>query len=113
MNFRLPDDWLILASQEARFTLLYGFADDLPAGSLMLVKVNGQTVRLLPLDRNGGSVQPPLEIGFAANLLHPGANRVSFEAILPGIPRHALRTSGRRHADDPWLLDALDAPARR
>ncbi|WP_236938131.1 cellulose biosynthesis cyclic di-GMP-binding regulatory protein BcsB [Frigidibacter mobilis] len=86
MNFRLPDDWLILASQEARFTLLYGFADDLPAGSLMLVKVNGQTVRLLPLDRNGGSVQPPLEIGFAANLLHPGANRVSFEAILPGDP---------------------------
>ena len=86
MNFRLPDDWLILASQEARFTLLYGFADALPTGSLMLVKVNGQTVRLLPLDRNGGKVQPPLEVGFAANLLHPGANRVSFEAILPGDP---------------------------
>ncbi|MDP3341995.1 cellulose biosynthesis cyclic di-GMP-binding regulatory protein BcsB [Frigidibacter sp.] len=86
MNFRLPDDWLILASQEARFTLLYGFADALPSGSLMLVKVNGQTVRLLPLDRNGGRVQPPLEMGFAANLLRPGANRVSFEAILPGDP---------------------------
>ena len=52
----------------------------------MLVKVNGQPVQLLPLDRNGGKVQPPLEIGFAANLLHPGANRVSFEAILPGDP---------------------------
>lgn len=86
MNFRLPDDWLILASQEARFSLLYGFADGLPTGSLMLVKVNGQTVRLLPLDRNGGKVQPPLEVGFAANLLRPGANRVSFEAILPGDP---------------------------
>ena len=86
MNFRVPDDWLILASQEARLTLLYGFADALPTGSLMLVKVNGQTVRLLPLDRNGGRVQPPLEMGFAANLLRPGANRVSFEAILPGDP---------------------------
>ncbi len=86
MNFRVPDDWLILASQEARLTLLYGFADALPTGSLMLVKVNGQTVRLLPLDRNGGKVQPPLEMGFAANLLRPGANRVSFEAILPGDP---------------------------
>ena len=86
MNFRLPDDWLILASQEARFSLLYGFAEGLPTGALMLVKVNGQTVRLLPLDRNGGQVQPALEIGFAANLLRPGANRVSFEAILPGDP---------------------------
>lgn len=86
MNFRLPDDWLILASQEARFNLLYGFADGLAEGSLMLVKVNGQTVRLLPLDRNGGAVQPPLEVGFSANLLRPGANRVSFEAILPGDP---------------------------
>ncbi|GGH45322.1 cellulose synthase [Frigidibacter albus] len=86
MTFGMPDDWLILASQEARFTLLYGFADALPTGALMLVKVNGETVRLLPLDRNGGRVQPPLEVGFAANLLRPGPNRVSFEAILPGDP---------------------------
>lgn len=86
MNFRLPDDWLVLASQEARFNLLYAFADGLADGSLMLVKVNGETVRLLPLDRNGGAVQPALEVGFAASLLRPGANRVSFEAILPGDP---------------------------
>ncbi len=86
VNFRLPEDWLILASQQATAELDYGFAEGLPEGGLMLVKVNGTTVRMLPLDRNGGSIQPRLPVGFNARLLRPGVNALSFEAIIPGDP---------------------------
>lgn len=84
--FSLPDDWLILASQRARLDLHYGFADDLTQGSILLVKVNGQTIRLLPLDRDGGQIQPELPIDFPARLLKSGTNLVSFEMIVPGNP---------------------------
>lgn len=86
IDFVLPDDWLVLANQKARLTLRYGFARLLPEGSLLLVKVNDQTVRLLPLDRDGGGILPPLPVGFNANLLHPGRNILSFEMIVPGSP---------------------------
>ncbi|MTH34004.1 hypothetical protein GL279_05255 [Paracoccus limosus] len=86
VGFRLPDDWLLLANQKARLQLHYGHAENLPAGANLLVKVNGQTVRLLPLDRDGGRLLPPLDIGFAARLLHSGANRLSFEMMVPGNP---------------------------
>ncbi|SCY16180.1 cellulose biosynthesis cyclic di-GMP-binding regulatory protein BcsB [Paracoccus tibetensis] len=84
--FALPDDWLLLANQKARLTLRYGYARQLPVGALLLVKVNNQTVRLLPLDRDGGRVLPPLPVGFDANLLHPGRNTLSFEMMVPGDP---------------------------
>lgn len=109
--FRLPDDWLLLANQKARIDLRYGFADNLARGALMLVKVNGETVRLLPLDRNGGELQAPLDIGFAANLLRPGANSVSMEMIVPGAPPGSPCTA--RRADMLVVLgdSALDIPA--
>ena len=84
--FTLPDDWLLLASQKAEFEINYGFAANLPVGGLMLFKVNGQTVRLLPLDENGGRVQPPLRISFLANMLHSGVNTLTFEGTVPGDP---------------------------
>lgn len=84
--FNLPDDWLLLANQRARMDLHYGFADGLPPGALVLVKVNGQTVRLLPLDKDGGRLRPRLDIGFPANILHAGQNAVTFEMIVPGTP---------------------------
>lgn len=86
IDFALPDDWLLLANQKARLTLRYGYARQLPEGALLLVKVNDQTVRLLPLDRDGGHVLPPLPVGFNANLLHPGRNTLSFEMMVPGDP---------------------------
>lgn len=86
VRFRLPGDWLLLASQKARLDLDYGFAPDLPDGSLMLVKVNGTTVRLLPLDIEGGDALPTLPIRFQANLLRPGINRLDFEILVPGDP---------------------------
>lgn len=84
--FALSDDWLLLANQKARLTLRYGFARSLSQGAILLVKVNDQTVRLLPLDRDGGRILPPLPVGFNANLLHPGRNTLSFEMMVPGAP---------------------------
>lgn len=84
--FRLPDDWLLLANQKARLNLHYGYAANLPKGAILLVKINDQTVRLLPLDRDGGKLRPPLDIGFAARLLHAGVNQLSFEMMVPGNP---------------------------
>lgn len=84
--FRLPDDWLLLANQKARVNLHYGYAANLPKGAILLVKINDQTVRLLPLDRDGGKLLPRLDIGFAARLLHAGVNRLSFEMMVPGNP---------------------------
>jgi hypothetical protein len=86
VRFRLPDDWLLLASQNARLDLLYGFDSGLPRGALLLVKVNGTTVRLLPLDRGAGGMQPVLDVGFKARLLRPGVNVLRFEGIVPGDP---------------------------
>ena len=86
VDFALPWDWMLLASQRARLDLDYRFAADLPEGALLLVKINGTTVRLLPLDRDGGQALPTLPITFAARLLHPGINRLEFEALIPGDP---------------------------
>lgn len=86
VKFGLPDDWLVLASQKALLRLDYGFADGLPKSAILLVKMNETTVGLLPLDRNGGKTLPTLEIDFPARLLVPGANALTFAAIIPGDP---------------------------
>ncbi len=86
LRFRLPEDWLILASQRAYLTLNYAFVANLPEGAILLVKMNGRTLQLLPLDKNGGEARPPLAIEFPARLLHPGANELTFEATVPGDP---------------------------
>ncbi|MFG6083114.1 cellulose biosynthesis cyclic di-GMP-binding regulatory protein BcsB [Paracoccus litorisediminis] len=88
-RFRLPSDWLLLANQKAHLDLQYGFADDLPKGAMLLVKVNDETIRLLPLDRNGGRIVDPLTIPFGARLLNPGQNTLSFEMMVPGDPADA------------------------
>ena len=86
VDFLLPEDWLLLASQKAEFTIHYGFSAGLAQGALLLVKVNGETIRLLPLDRGGGQVQPPLAISFRANRLNPGINTLTLEMSVPGDP---------------------------
>ncbi|MFC0342418.1 cellulose biosynthesis cyclic di-GMP-binding regulatory protein BcsB [Paracoccus niistensis] len=88
--FDLPLDWLLLSNQKARLDLRYGFADSLPEGATLLVKINDQTIRLLPLDRDGGQMQAPLDIIFAANLLHGGRNSLVFEMVVPGNPPDAI-----------------------
>ncbi|SFD84283.1 cellulose biosynthesis cyclic di-GMP-binding regulatory protein BcsB [Roseivivax sediminis] len=86
--FRLPRNWLLMASQRAELRLDYQYDTDLPDGALLLVKVNGTTIRLLPLDEAeaAGRDLDTLRVPFAANLLHPGINQLSFEALVPGDP---------------------------
>lgn len=88
VDFALPWNWALLASQKAQLVLDYRFAPNLPEGALLLVKVNGTPVRMLPLDRAGGERLPSLPIAFGANLLRAGANRLEFEALIPGDPPH-------------------------
>ncbi|MDD7973364.1 cellulose biosynthesis cyclic di-GMP-binding regulatory protein BcsB [Roseinatronobacter alkalisoli] len=89
VEFALPWDWVLLASQKAQLDLDYRFAAGLPEGALLLVKVNGTTIRLLPLDRDGGQALPTLPVSFGARLLQPGVNRLEFEALIPGDPPDA------------------------
>jgi len=84
--FRLPDDWLVLTSERAQINLQYRYAENLPEGSRLLIKVNGTTVRFLTLFGEGGFTLPELAVGFEARLLKPGYNKISFEAIIPGDP---------------------------
>ncbi|MCC6008298.1 MAG: cellulose biosynthesis cyclic di-GMP-binding regulatory protein BcsB, partial [Rhodobacteraceae bacterium] len=86
IDFRLPDDWLLLAQQKARLDLDYGFAEGLARGALLMVKINDTTIRLLPLDRGDGSALDTLPVSFEARLLRPGINRLTFEAEIPADP---------------------------
>lgn len=109
--FRLPDDWLLLANQKAEMTLHYGYGRGLAENSILLVKINDTTVRILPLDREGGKILEPLDIGFAANILHPGTNSASFEMMVPGNPADAVCEA--RRSDMLVVLGAttLDVPS--
>lgn len=84
--FTLPQDWMNLSAQRAMLTLDYGYAADMPQGSILLVKANGTTIVLLPLDVQGGRIQPSLPVRFPANLLRGGDNALTFEMIVPGDP---------------------------
>ena len=92
--FRLPDDWLVLNSQRAQIDLQFRYAENLPQGALLMIKVNGTTVRLLPLFRDGGVERPKLVVGFLARLLKPGYNAISFESFIPSnFPNLACPTN--------------------
>jgi hypothetical protein len=86
IHFTLPEDWMLAANQTARIDLLYRYAEGLPPNALMLVKVNGTTVRLLPLYGEPGVTLPRLPVGFPTRLVEPGVNVISFETIIPGDP---------------------------
>ncbi|MCA0922218.1 cellulose biosynthesis cyclic di-GMP-binding regulatory protein BcsB [Pseudooceanicola nanhaiensis] len=86
--FRLPPQWLLLSEERAELRLDYAFARNLPEGALLLVKINGETVRLLPLDdpEQAGRRVDTLQVPFPVNMLGPGTNRLTFEALVPGDP---------------------------
>lgn len=86
VRFSLPETWMLAANQMARIELLYRYAEGLPPNALMLVKVNGTTVRLLPLYGQPGVMLPRLPVGFPTRLVEPGVNEISFETIIPGDP---------------------------
>ncbi|MCH8466791.1 MAG: cellulose biosynthesis cyclic di-GMP-binding regulatory protein BcsB [Roseinatronobacter sp.] len=84
--FRLPEDWLVLTAAKARIYLDYAYAPGLPQGSVLLVKVNGTSVRMLPLRGEGGRPISRFPIDFEARLLQSGLNVLSFEMFVPGDP---------------------------
>ena len=85
-GFRLPEDWLVLTAEKARIRMDYAFAEGLPEGAMLLVQINGETVRLLPLWTGGGRAITRFPVDFEARLLRGGANRISFELLIPGTP---------------------------
>ncbi len=84
--FRLPDDWLVLTAAKARIELDYAYADNLPRGSMVLLKINGTAIRLLPLRGEGGRLISRFPIDFEARLMRAGTNVLSFELFVPGEP---------------------------
>lgn len=84
--FRLPDDWLILTAEKARIYLDYAYAQGLPPESMLLISVNGQAVRLLPLRGEGGAPIMRFPIDFEARIMQPGTNTLTFEMMVPGDP---------------------------
>ncbi|ETW10659.1 hypothetical protein ATO8_21081 [Roseivivax marinus] len=114
--FNLPRDWLLMASQEAELRLDYEYDSGLPEGALLLVKVNGSTIRLLPLDEPdaAGRDLDTLRIPFAANLLGPGINQLTFEALVPGDPPDEAcvpRTAPIFRVDGSSILRVPSSPA--
>ncbi|MGP9789296.1 cellulose biosynthesis cyclic di-GMP-binding regulatory protein BcsB [Roseinatronobacter sp. NSM] len=84
--FRLPDDWLVLTAAKARLNFDYIYAEGLPRESMLLISVNGEAIRLLPLRDEGGQLISKFPIDFEARLLQPGSNRMTFELMVPGDP---------------------------
>ncbi|QFU09779.1 cellulose synthase regulator protein [Rhodobacteraceae bacterium THAF1] len=82
--FTLPRDWLVLTAQKAILHLDYIYARGLPEKSMLLIRINGETVRLLPLVEDGGELIEQFPIKFYANLLKEGPNLLQFEALIPG-----------------------------
>uniref|UniRef100_A0A2A3JW95 Cyclic di-GMP-binding protein n=2 Tax=Alloyangia mangrovi TaxID=1779329 RepID=A0A2A3JW95_9RHOB len=116
VRFRLPWDWLVLSAQRAELRLDYGFDRNLPKGALLLVKINDATVHLLPLDEDdkAGQRVETLRIPFAANMLEPGVNHLTFEALVPGDPPDeacAPRSTPIFEIFDTTTLDIPTAPS--
>ena len=85
-RFRLPDDYVVLTNAKAEIALDYAYVPDLPFGSQLLVNVNGENVRLLPLRGQGGEVIEQFPVRFEARYLRSGVNTLAFEVMVPGAP---------------------------
>lgn len=84
IRFRLPEDWLILTNEPATLALVHSAMPGLPAGSQMVVRVNGEAVRLVRIDGTVPGSEDPLEIRFEGRRLQPGINSLEFQVALPG-----------------------------
>ncbi|MFN7002674.1 MAG: cellulose biosynthesis cyclic di-GMP-binding regulatory protein BcsB [Roseinatronobacter sp.] len=84
--FRLPHDWLVLTAAKARLKLDYAYAPNLPEGAMLLLSMNGTSIRLLPLRREGGIPITAFPIDFEARLMHPGTNILTMQMFIPGNP---------------------------
>jgi len=85
-RFRLPEDYVVLTNAKAEIQLDYIYVPGLPVGSMLLVHINGENVRLLPLRGEAGQLIEQFPVRFEARLLRAGINTLSFESIIPGDP---------------------------
>ncbi|HHX91060.1 MAG TPA: cellulose biosynthesis cyclic di-GMP-binding regulatory protein BcsB, partial [Paracoccus sp.] len=85
-RFRLPDDYVVLTNAKAEIRLDYIYAEDLPDGAMLLVHLNGQNIRLLPLRGEGGRMIEQFPVRFEARHLRAGTNTLAFEVLIPGDP---------------------------
>jgi len=85
-RFRLPEDYVVLTNDKAELALDYIYVNDLPRGAMLLVHINGENVRLLPLRGEPGQLIEQFPVRFEARLLRAGINTLSFESIIPGNP---------------------------
>ncbi|MCB1407578.1 MAG: cellulose biosynthesis cyclic di-GMP-binding regulatory protein BcsB [Rhodobacteraceae bacterium] len=85
-RFRLPEDYVVLTNDKAEIALDYIYVPDLPDEAMLLVHINGENIRLLPLRGEGGQLIEQFPVRFEARLLHAGINTLGFEAIIPGDP---------------------------
>jgi cellulose synthase operon protein B len=85
-RFDLPPDWLVLTAQKARIKLDYAYAKGLPEKSMLLLQINGETIRLLPMTDEGGRLIKRFPIDFNASLLNAGPNVLGMEVLVPGDP---------------------------
>lgn len=85
-RFRLPDDYIVLTNDKAEIKLDYIYVPDLPAEAMLLVHINNQNIRLLPLRGEGGQLIEQFPVRFEARHLRAGINTVSFEVLVPGSP---------------------------
>lgn len=95
--FRLPDDWLVLTAAKARLRLDYIYADGLPHGSVLILSMNGNPIRMLPLWGEPNRYITRFPIDFEARLLTAGTNVFSYEVLIPGDPPD-MPCSGARGA---------------
>ncbi|WP_162683332.1 cellulose biosynthesis cyclic di-GMP-binding regulatory protein BcsB [Rhodobacteraceae bacterium DSL-40] len=86
MAFRLPNDWLINVRERAVLQLAFAYLSGLPTGAELRIRINGEVVRIVPLDRGGRLEEKPLEVRFDAGLLKAGRNVLGFEVSVPGDP---------------------------
>ena len=85
-SFRLPDNWLILTAAKARLRLDYIYTEGLPRGSVLILMVNGEPVRMLPLWDEPNRYFEGFPIDFEARLLNAGNNIIGWELLIPGDP---------------------------
>ncbi|ULB12204.1 cellulose biosynthesis cyclic di-GMP-binding regulatory protein BcsB (plasmid) [Cereibacter azotoformans] len=83
IRFRLPQDWLILTNEPATLTLVHAAMPGLVPGSQMVVRVNGEAIRLIRLDGAVPARDDPLEIRFESRRLRPGINSLDVQVVLP------------------------------
>ncbi|MDH4226926.1 MAG: cellulose biosynthesis cyclic di-GMP-binding regulatory protein BcsB [Deltaproteobacteria bacterium] len=81
-NFRLPADFLIKQNQYAELVLNFAYGAGLRPDSVLLIMLNGKTIRSIHLNNTGGDMIEKYKINIPTYLFKPGGNIITFASIL-------------------------------